>query len=268
MSFSYPNGDASIHHITPSPNQISSHSALGNWDGSQPPPPPPTRTRSHAPAAAPTHVTQHAPPPFHNNPPFPPVVASHPGGAPVHGPHTVVPAGYLPPGGNSNFGGVPSHAAHGQYGRSLPYGSAPGLRRPTSSVPSQYPPATATAQAEWRGISSVASGSHHTARPEYASEHISPTARVTLPCAECYLSSRQCDGVRPSCGTCRAAGLGGTCDYRVVIDGRAITDAAKEVFRRFYETQSKVPTHEERLFLQKQTGCRTEDIDQWYAFWS
>ncbi|RPD54399.1 hypothetical protein L227DRAFT_616192 [Lentinus tigrinus ALCF2SS1-6] len=123
MSFPYPSGDASIRHITPSASQISSHSSLGNWDGSQPP----TRYHNPAPAAAPANVTQYAQPPFHNNPPFPPMVASHPGGGPVHGPHTTVPAGYLPPGGYSNFGGVPSHATHGQYGGSLPYGSAPAL---------------------------------------------------------------------------------------------------------------------------------------------
>ncbi|RPD53026.1 hypothetical protein L227DRAFT_422361 [Lentinus tigrinus ALCF2SS1-6] len=93
----------------------------------------------------------------HDNSPFVPA-ASHSGGALDEGPHKAgqFPAstGYVDA---SNFGGVSAHAAHGPYCGALPCGSAPALGGPTSSVPSQYLPATA--QAEGRGISSVASGS-------------------------------------------------------------------------------------------------------------
>ncbi|RPD54398.1 hypothetical protein L227DRAFT_580529 [Lentinus tigrinus ALCF2SS1-6] len=70
--------------------------------------------------------------------------------------------------------------------------------------------------------------------------------------------------MKPSCGTCRADGLDGKCDYRATVDGRAITEEVKQALEQFYQTRNKAPTYEERLDLAKETGCRTEDIKTWF----
>ncbi|RPD54780.1 hypothetical protein L227DRAFT_342849 [Lentinus tigrinus ALCF2SS1-6] len=271
MSFPFPDDGNSIHYITPTASQISSHSALGNWDGSRPPPPP---NRNHAPAA-PAYVTPHVPPPIHNNPPFPPA-PSHAGGAQVHGPHMAVPGGHAPAaavyGGTSNFGAVSSHAAHGQYTGAFPHGPA-GVHGPMLSVPGQCAPTTL--QAEWRGSSSVASGFQQVAHRGYAPEPLPPTissiheesGQAQRPaCTHCYLSSRNCDRSMPSCGRCQADGLASTCVYQSVTDTRAVTyKVVMDVLDEYYQTQSKLPTYEERLMLARRTGCRTEDIKNWFG---